>query len=294
MLDLKETVVGSNFTPSSLVTENISCVDLQTILQELQTEPATGKPILLRNLPYAILLITTGEANHQVDFKKCILRENDCLIISPGQVHAFDQKSSYEGKLILFTEYFLGNYLAADTISRVWLLYNYFLGVNSFHRSDGFQEFIERIEKEILRAADTSPNILGSMLSVFLLKLSAVNAGLAAVTNKEHLHIFDTFRRDLVQHHSRSHDAKFYSDLQGVSYKHLNVICKNTLGKTAKELISDYILLECKRHLLCTTSSSKDISAALGFDEPTNFLKFFKKRAKKTPGELRKKGIRVR
>ena len=46
-------------------------------------------------------------------------------------------------------------------------------------------------------------------------------------------------------------------------------------------------MLEAKRILAHTTESVKEIGYDLGFDEPTNFIKYFKKHSKFTPTEFR-------
>jgi AraC family transcriptional regulator, transcriptional activator of pobA len=63
------------------------------------------------------------------------------------------------------------------------------------------------------------------------------------------------------------------------------------LGKTPKEIIDDRILLEAKRILAHTTESIKEISYYLGFEEPTNFIKYFKKHASVTPTEFREQNV---
>ena len=42
-------------------------------------------------------------------------------------------------------------------------------------------------------------------------------------------------------------------------------------------------MLEAKRILAHTTESVKEIGYNLGFEEPTNFIKYFKKHSKFTP-----------
>jgi len=59
------------------------------------------------------------------------------------------------------------------------------------------------------------------------------------------------------------------------------------MGKTPKQLIDERILLEAKRLLVHSNDPGKIIGLSLGFDEPTNFNKFFKKHTGKTPSEFR-------
>ena len=60
------------------------------------------------------------------------------------------------------------------------------------------------------------------------------------------------------------------------------------MATSAKELIDERVVLEAKRMLVHTSNSIKEIGFDLGFDEPTNFIKYFRKHEEKTPIEFRK------
>ena len=76
--------------------------------------------------------------------------------------------------------------------------------------------------------------------------------------------------------------------MMDISYKHLNDICKAVLGQTAKEFIDKYLILETKRHLASSNISVKELTFQMGFDEPTNFIKFFKRHTHQTPSQFKK------
>ncbi|MDR3693201.1 helix-turn-helix domain-containing protein [Mucilaginibacter sp.] len=56
-----------------------------------------------------------------------------------------------------------------------------------------------------------------------------------------------------------------------------------------REFIDDRVMLEAKRLLAHTTESIKAIGFDLGFDEPPNFFKYFRKHGHLPPAEFRKK-----
>lgn len=68
-----------------------------------------------------------------------------------------------------------------------------------------------------------------------------------------------------------------------VSEKRLNQATTKTMGKSPKTIIDERVLLEAKRLLIHTTLSVKEIGYNLGFEEPTNFIKYFRKHTQKTP-----------
>jgi AraC-like DNA-binding protein len=68
-----------------------------------------------------------------------------------------------------------------------------------------------------------------------------------------------------------------------ISSKILNVATSQIVGSSPKKMIIERIILEAKRLLFQTNHSTKEISFLLGFEEPTNFNKFFKKHTYITP-----------
>ena len=72
-----------------------------------------------------------------------------------------------------------------------------------------------------------------------------------------------------------------------VSEKRLTNATARTFGKSPKTIIDERVTLEAKRLLIHTNLSIKEVGYDLGFEEPTNFIKYFRKHNNKTPIEFR-------
>lgn len=75
----------------------------------------------------------------------------------------------------------------------------------------------------------------------------------------------------------------------GCSAKTLTRAAREVAGVQAKTFITRRITLEAKRLLAHGASSIALIGERLGFEDPTNFVKFFKREAGCTPGEFRRR-----
>jgi AraC family transcriptional regulator, transcriptional activator of pobA len=82
--------------------------------------------------------------------------------------------------------------------------------------------------------------------------------------------------------------VNFYTDSLNLTYNSLARYTSNYCKKTPKEIISERLVLEIKRLLSSTSKPIKEIAYQLGFDEPTNLVKYFKKYTGVTPSEFRK------
>lgn len=237
---------------------------------------------------FAILIITDGEVNHIVDFEIHNLRKGDVMVISKGQIHAFDEFSEYKGYLVLFTDAFMQKYLAQSTIAKINHLYNYFLGQGKITNPDHNYILLNVLNRELLSDSSSLPNIVGAILGIYLLKLNEENIRSTATSiDNRNLEYFNHFKLLVERNFSKTRDAKAYASDLSISYKHLNEVSKEVVKATAKSFIDSYVILEAKRMLVSTSLSVKEIAFALGFDEPTNFLKYFKKQVNLTPVEFR-------
>jgi AraC-like DNA-binding protein len=240
---------------------------------------------------FAVLMLEKGKVNHIIDFKKTIISQNECLIISKGQVHCFDKLNEYKGYLILFTEDFLEKNIAKSTIDNISRLYNYHIFSSKYKVDKDSVEIFELLNKEQkLKHHNLKSNIIASLLSAFLLKLENHNQKEPFKATYNHQYdLFVSFEKHLEIHFAENRNAKFYAEKQNITYKHLNEVCKQFSNKSAKEFIDDFIILEAKRQLTSTTLSVKEIAYYCGFDEVTNFQKYFKKIATETPISFRQK-----
>ncbi|WP_039867328.1 AraC family transcriptional regulator [Pedobacter sp. BAL39] len=72
-----------------------------------------------------------------------------------------------------------------------------------------------------------------------------------------------------------------------VHINHLNRVLKNTVGKTTTQLISERLASEARALLKHTNWNIGEIAWCLGFDDTSNFIKFFKKQNLTTPHQFR-------
>ena len=246
---------------------------------------------------HLILIISTGIGHHIIDFKQHAFTRGSFIFIAKEQTQAFIIKPGNEGYLILFTDDFLNRgYIQKNAISKTWL-YNYHIDkpliqINPLEQVHFF-DLAKKISQEYRKSFDQiTEDIIRTMLNLIILKAERIK--------REELYEYQTLFRDdlffrfknLLEHnYQESRNAKLYAERLNVSYKHLNNICKLNINKTAKSFIDDFLVLEAKRDIISSKHSVKEISERLGFDEPTNFVKYFKKHSRVSPLKFRKKYI---
>lgn len=238
---------------------------------------------------FALLIVTEGLGSHQVDLKKYPLQKGSVLKIAKGQVHAFQDDIDYNGYLVVFTENFALKYFSKSSIEFISHLYNYHISEPLVENSSFNETFLNQITQE-LESENTyaQKNIVAKMLELYLLKLERQNHTISSTKlNKEHYPIFFQFKDLVEKSYRNTRNAKDYAENMTISTKHLNKIVKSFTLNTAKHFIDQYVILEIKRAILSTDKSLKEIAYDQGFNEVTNFTKFFKKHTDCTPKEYR-------
>lgn len=81
--------------------------------------------------------------------------------------------------------------------------------------------------------------------------------------------------------------ATEFADQLSIHVNHLNRALKETTSKTTTEIIHERVVQEAVALLKHTDWNVSEIAHSLGFEEPTHFNNFFKKRTSRTPTNYR-------
>ena len=125
--------------------------------------------------------------------------------------------------------------------------------------------------------------ILQCLLRTFLLKIRVHNRQYVSIIQNDKTELFIRFQSLLTQNISSSRNAKDYCIWLNVSYKKLNNICKELTNKPLKVFIDSFLILKAKQYLTDGDKNVSEVAYLLGFDEATNFTKYFTKHSSLNP-----------
>lgn len=235
---------------------------------------------------YQIVWVTEGEAKFRIDFRDIHIKANEILVIASGQVCEFDTKSDYSGKLILFTSTF---FTITEQDSNI-LHTSEILNPINLNRTIAIcplmiTNLIALLEEELQFPRDNFQVMIAqNYLRVILLQAERQHTSsypplISSVGRK--------FYNAVELYFKENRNTDFYVKKLGINEKALSKEIKMLTGKTPKIYIDSRVILEAKRLLSYSSLSVKEIGGKLGFDEPTNFNKYFRKRTNLTPNEFR-------
>ncbi len=264
---------------------DIEFLRLSELFSQIEKHPSHDPKKPHRITFFALLIVTKGNGVHQVDLKNYPIQEGSVIKIAKGQVHAFQDNFQYDGYLVVFTEDFVLRYFSKSSVDYISHLYNYHLSEPLVDNSTFNDFFLEQITTE-LRNIDTyaQKEIVAKIVELYLLKLERLaHENFSVKRNKKHQAIFIHFKDLVERNYLKTRNVMDYAVLLTISSKHLNHIVREITFCTAKQFIDQYVILEIKRDLFGNGTSLKEVAYQNGFDEVTNFSKFFKKHTGLSP-----------
>ncbi|WP_316811679.1 helix-turn-helix transcriptional regulator [Pedobacter heparinus] len=238
---------------------------------------------------YFILAIRSGRGEHEIDFEFFSVKEFNLFFLRPGQVHRLSLAVGSKGFLLEFNNEFYhpNDKRAAERLLKA--SYKNFCALEA-DRFDRLSSVLELMMEEFNTCETGFEDAVRSALDIFFIEFLRQGSGsrdVAPVANSYVQERFEELLSLLDQHITDCKQVSDYASMMNLSTYQLGEISKSSVGKTVSELINERILLEAKRYLIATTSQVKEVAELLGYDDPSYFIRFFKKHMGYSPEAFR-------
>ena len=239
---------------------------------------------------YNLIFVTGGKGIHEIDFLEYTIKAGELLIISRNRVHRYSEFHNLEGYLIMFTEGFLCKFLSNQTSEVKELFKLSYLNphVNCLDlyistltpllkvMHDMYQNSYEFVDNKVIASA------FNTFVQILL------NSPLGESTSKyKKNEIFVQFTELVEKNINSVKSVKEYADMMHVSKKTVNLMTRKAIDMSAKQYIIQQLILKIRLKLSFEQKSINEVAYALGFTEPSNMTRFFKKNTKVSPSEFR-------
>lgn len=244
---------------------------------------------------YEIIWFQEGTGIHTVDFCQYEVKTNSIFFLAPGQVHHFDTNTDYKGVIIkIRSEYMKSD----DGQTNLFLKYNDFrtFDASPYYCVDDATAHELDLVLEAMNKEQSHPNAFGAkdlqrcLVWIFMIAVqrSGRSEGEFRLDLLKPSHrLFVLFRRKLEQEFMHIHTVNEYAEALNVTTRTLCKSVSECAHRTPLSFINERLLLEAKRMLLYTDMMVKEISYNLGFEDPSYFIKFFKRELGILPSEYR-------
>ncbi len=249
-------------------------------------------PVMRRPMFHQLVVCTSGEGTHDVDFERVAVRTGTVLRLRPGQVQRFVREPHFDARMIVWPDD-----ATIDRDGRHW-----FPGSSMGTRWDLSAAELERFERWIDELAEARQSYDGTaegeqlmrvLLEALLLRLVQLPGGgtdpgeLARAPTA-----YTAFRSLLEQRVTTRPTVRTLAHELGYSPRTIDRASRAATGRSAKEILDERIVLEVRRLLLRTERPVSQIGRDLGFNDPSNFSNFVRRHLGDSPGEVRSEGRR--
>ncbi|MDK2123692.1 AraC family transcriptional regulator [Parachitinimonas caeni] len=242
---------------------------------------------------YQLLLFDHGEGWHTVDFSEYQVTVGSLVLVSPGQVQQFRLGSGLDAWLLPIRPDFLSAGLAG--VQPVAIFEQAQLSPVMTLSAEGFTALADEIRlltAELERRPDAFlAGIAVRRLETLLLLAARHAAGRLSPLLAHHYYPLYRAYRHLLDESLLAGEGErrvsYYAGCLSCSDKTLNRAVQAIAGQSIKQDIDHRIALEAQRRLVHTDLTVKQIAYSLGFSEPTNFNKFFRREVGLAPERWR-------
>jgi AraC-like DNA-binding protein len=228
-----------------------------------------------------LIHVRSGSVRHTVDFRRYTLTPGCWLWVLPSQVHQYTPGDLAEasGTIVIWQPGFTPAEPPFDP-SPV---------LPQAAHADAVDLALRHLAQEYADLAsiplDAHLETLRLLLTVLLVRLAHARPEPPSPNFADGT--FHRFHAAVERDFARVHHVADYADTLGYSARTLTRATLAATGSTAKQYIDERILLEARRLLVHTDATSAEICHRLGFRDPSDFTKFFRKRDGRTPLDFR-------
>jgi AraC-like DNA-binding protein len=242
--------------------------------------PVGRSPV--RTSDHVVVLVSAGQGTHGLDFVTYACRPGTLLWGRPGQVHQFGAQAGFDATVLTFSPRLLPELPLPELVSdpfapACWQ--------PTGEDEDAIVAEIAQIGVDQVRYGGTAfgATLLAHSMAVLLMRIAA----LTPPPRRSPADLLIGQLRVELEREVRHRRVEDYAEQLRCSVRTLTRASLAVTGRSAKQLIDERVALEAKRLLATSTLPVADVGRELGFEEPTNFGRFFGRETGQSPGTFR-------
>ena len=234
-----------------------------------------------------LLFVFKGQAELEIEGQRTQLETPAIQVLPPLSVHGFRFSEDVEGFIVTLATPLI-NHLQAqlgDSVHALARAENYPAGKDG----DYLNSLFSALQAEYNGHQPAREMLMHSLVSVIMVWVSRQaivrhTASQRPQRQREYLNGFIQLVEETYRQHVKVEDL---AHRLGISVSHLNGTCRELAGQPALQIMHERQLLEAKRLLTYTSMTIYEMSELLGFSDPTNFTRLFRRRVGISPKAFR-------
>jgi len=243
-----------------------------------------------------VLLIVKGEITFSLNLEEYTAKQNSLVIVAPNAIKkiAVVSKDTIVSGVNFTIEFLTAIGMPKNAVDLLEYFSPHFSPLWNLDKKDAsaVQRFVKQLHNRIILLNEHvyGKELLYHTFYIFLYEVYGLSNKYAApfhhhMTRKENL--VKNFTQLVQKQCSAQRKVNAFAEQLHITPKYLTETVKEITGKTAGEMIDDFVLLEAKLLLDNPALSIAEISDELHFSDQSFFGKFFKRHTGLSPREYR-------
>jgi AraC-like DNA-binding protein len=233
---------------------------------------------------FEIVFLTKGKGAHWIDGIRYEVTPPILYFITQNQVHNWDLESEPDGYVIIIKKSFIEKSL--DLELKMLLSRTSSVSCLPIAENLTIHRLFELLAEEDKAEIQSNFPVIEGLLKALLAKIQDIS-GVAINRSSKKADFYESFLALLNQGNPVKSKVAYYADLLNTTPQNLNAACRKAVDLPAATILSDFIINEAKRLLLYTDKTVSEISFSLNFNDPSHFVKYFKRLSGQTPQSFR-------
>ena len=241
------------------------------------------------------IIYDRGEAVFKIDMHKYHIKAPAVIIIMVGQTcELISYSNDLQGRAIVMSNTFTDSMFVGSDGGYTHKLYSSMINnplINLDKDQNVFSEYFQLL-KNIVQSPNSEYKIdaVRHLTLAMFYGYSHMKHDMSSYTKGTNRYndIYSAFLEAVGNHFKKEREVGFYADKLCITAKHLSQVIKEMSGRTASDIIEDYVITEIKALLLSTNMTIQQISDYLNFPSQSVFGKYVKRVTGKSPKEYRK------
>jgi AraC family transcriptional activator of pobA len=234
-----------------------------------------------------LLFVFKGQAELEIEGQRTQLQTPAIQVLPPLSVHGFRFSEDVEGFIVTLATPLISHLQAqlGESVQALACAESYPAGQDG----DYLNSLFMALQAEYNGHQPAREMLMHSLVSVIMVWVSRQaivrhKAGQRPQRQREYLNGFIQLVEETYRQHVKVEDL---AHRLGISVSHLNGTCRELAGQPALQIMHERQLLEAKRLLTYTSMTIYEMSELLGFSDPTNFTRLFRRRVGISPKAFR-------
>lgn len=243
---------------------------------------------------FQLLFLREGSAEIELDGADQTLAAGSILLIPQLCIHGFRFAQDARGHVVMVAYPLLHKLVQQAAGGLLALTSPVIHRLGHSASEDYLRASFAALDREYKSSAPGRQLLLENLLAVILLLLGrqasdqTSQSVMPLTQERRGNQHYNKFAQLLEQHFTAHQSLDWYASQLDISPPHLNLLCRQVVGKTALSLVHERLILEAKRNLVYSSMSIALVADRLGFVDPAYFTRFFKREVGLSPMHFRR------